>query len=367
MKIAMIGQKGIPSRAGGIEVHVEELAKRLVKMGCSIDVYCRRGYCSGREKTFCGIRTIFTPYLSSKSLEAISHTLFSVLHAIAEQNDIIHFHALGPSALAFLPRLFGIKVVCTVHGLDWKRSKWGRFSKTWLKFGEYATARFANRTISVSEALVDYYRQKYGKQIDFIANGIEVRERVPPIVIREKFGLEEGSFILFLGRLVPEKGVHYLIEAYKHAATDKKLVIAGGSSHSDKYEKQLHEMAAGDPGIIFTGFVQGELWAELLSNCYIYVLPSDIEGMPISLLEAMSYGKCCLVSDIEENKAVVSEYGYIFRQGDTGDLAEKIRFLAENGDLVYGSGDKTTDYIGNNFDWDISANKTYQLYKSLLK
>lgn len=367
MKIAMIGQKGIPSRSGGIEVHVEEIAKRLVKKGCDVEVYCRKAHCLEKSRFFCGIRTIFTPYINSKSLEAISHSLVSVLIAILRRSDVIHFHALGPSTLAFLPRIFGIKVVCTVHGLDWKRDKWGRLSKKYLMYGECATAKLANRTITVSESLVDYYKEKYGKEIEYISNGIEVKECVPANIITEKFRLEENSFILYLGRLVPEKGVHYLIQAYKRVNTSKKLVIAGGSSHSNGYERELHEMAGGNPDIIFTGFILGEMLEEIMSNAYIYVLPSDVEGMPISLLEALSYGRCCLVSDIGENKAVVSSYGYTFKQGDTDDLAYKLQMLLDNEEMTNNNRNRIIEYIEGEFSWDNSAEQTYRLYKKLLE
>lgn len=381
MKLAMIGQKGIPSRSGGIEIHVEEIARRLVKHGCEVDVYCREGYCLQKGSSYCGINTIFMPYLNSKSLEAITHSFFSVVHAIFNHNDIIHFHALGPSVMAFLPRLLGIKVVCTVHGLDWQRDKWGRLSKAFLKFGEFATARFANRTISVSKTLVEYYRIKYGKEIEFIGNGINIKDREPANLITKEFGLQENSYLLYLGRLVPEKGVHYLIESYKRLDTGKKLVIAGGSSHSCGYQKSLHQLASGNTNIIFTGFVQGQLLEELLSNACIYILPSDVEGMPISLLEAMSYGTVCLVSDIAENMEVVRDYGYTFKHGDVDDLAEKIQMLLNiapdkdgcgqpplhyNREIILNSTERIIEYINKNFDWDVASLCTYRIYEKLL-
>jgi glycosyltransferase involved in cell wall biosynthesis len=367
MKIAMIGQKGIPSRSGGVEVHVEEIAKRLVQKGCEVDVYCRKGHCLEKGGCYQGVRTIFTPCLRSKSLEAITHSFISTLHAIFRRNDIIHYHALGPSILAFLPRLFGIRVVCTVHGLDWQRDKWGGLSKKVLKFGEYASAKFAHRTISVSEALVDYYRKKYNKEIEYIRNGVEIKKAPAPTQIKERCGLEEDSYLLYLGRLVPEKGVHYLIEAYGRTDTDKKLVIAGGSSHSDDYEKELHAMAEGNRNILFTGFVYGPILEELLRNALIYILPSDVEGMPISLLEAMSYGQCCLVSDIAENRAVVSGYGYTFKQGDPADLAAKLQMLLRQGEMVHKDRERIIEYVMENFCWDKSADRTLQLYGGLCR
>ncbi|MGI6085681.1 MAG: glycosyltransferase family 4 protein [Acetivibrionales bacterium] len=367
MKIAMIGQKGIPSRSGGIEIHVEEIAKRLVKKGCEVDVYCRKSYCNKREKAYEGIKTIFTPYINTKCLDAITHSFTSLIHALFGRNDIVHFHALGPSALAFIAKLAGKKVVCTVHGLDWKRSKWGGFSSRFLKFGEYCTARFADRTISVSESLIGYYREKYRKNIDYIKNGVEIKEYVEPKLIDEKWKLAGNSYFLYLGRLVPEKGIHYLIDAYKKLSTEKRLVIAGGSSHSGDYEKELHQKAGNDENIIFTGFVQGRILEELMSNAFVYVLPSDIEGMPISLLEAMSYGKLCLASDIEENKAVLSGHGITFRHGDINDLTEKMAIIIRDERKLNISPASIIEYIKNNFDWDDSACRTYELYAGLMK
>lgn len=366
MKVAMIGQKGIPSRSGGIEVHVEEIAKRLVQRGCEVDVYCRESYCQKKGKTFQGITTIFTPCINSKRLDTITHSFLSLMHALFKGNDIIHFHALGPSTLAFIPKLLGKKVVCTVHGQDWKRSKWGRLSKLYLKFGEYATAHFSDRTISVSESLLDYYQKKYGKDIDYIRNGVEIRDRVPPALISEKWGLKENGYFLYLGRLVPEKGIHYLIEAYEHLKTDKKLVIAGGSSHSDAYEKELRTMARNNQDILFTGFVQGQPYEELMSSAFAYILPSDIEGMPLSLLEAMSYGRICLVSDIEENKAVISDYGYTFQAGNALDLTEKMQDLLQDEKRTNIKSEDIIQYVRINFDWDKASEETYELYGKCL-
>lgn len=339
----------------------------MVQKGCEVDVYCRKSYCDEKQKTLEGVNTIFTPYINTKRLDAITHSFTSLIHALFGHNDIIHFHALGPSTLAIIAKVLGKKVVCTVHGLDWKRSKWGGFSSRFLKFGEYATARFAHRTISVSESLVDYYREKYKKNVDYIKNGVEIKECVSPETIREKWGLESKAYFLYLGRLVPEKGIHYLIEAYKRLSTDKKLVIAGGSSHSDDYERELHLKAGDNEKIIFTGFVQGRILEELLSNAFVYVLPSDIEGMPISLLEAMSYGKLCLASDIEENRAVISRYGITFKHRDIDDLSKKMDMILNDEENLNISRSTIIEYIKNNFDWDDAADKTMKLYVELLK
>lgn len=366
MKIAMIGQKGIPSRAGGIEIHVEELGRRLVKRGCNVDVYCRKGYCDQSDNDI-GVNTIFAPYINTKHLDAISHTFFSTIKALTRRTDIFHYHALGPSTLAFIPRLFGKKVICTVHGLDWQRGKWGFGATRFLKFGEFATAKFSNETINVSCNLVDYYIRKYGKKTHYIPNGTVANNYRSPKIILEKYGLERDTYILFLARLVPEKGAHYLIEAYNGLKTEKKLVIAGGSSHSNKYFDELKKLAERSNKIIFTGFVKGEELLELYSNAYVYVLPSDIEGMPISLLEAMSFGNCCVTSDIAENTDVIGDYGYTFCKGNPVGLKNVLQELLNDQEKVFKVRNIVKEYIIHKYNWDNITEQTLRLYVKVLK
>lgn len=364
----MIGQKGIPSRAGGVEIHVEELSKRLVYLGFQVEVYCRKGYCDKEliDNKYEGISIKYTPFIKSKHLDAITHTFTATIRALFSNCDIFHYHALGPSTLAFIPRLFRKKVVCTVHGLDWQRGKWGKFATSYLKFGEYATARFAHKTINVSKNLVAYYREKYKLETTYIPNGIERPDLRKPHIIKEKYNLSSYSYILFLARLVPEKGVHYLIDAYSKINTEVKLVIAGGSSHSSEYENELKLMAKENKNIIFTGFVRDEELAELYSNAYIYVLPSDVEGLPISLLEAMSYGNCCLVSDIPENTDVIGSIGYSFKKSDVSDLASKLYMLLLDKSKIIKVKLLSSQYILNKYNWDQIAIKTKRLYLDLI-
>lgn len=363
----MIGQKGIPSRAGGIEIHVEEIAKRLAKQGCELYVYCRKGYCDAESDQIDGVKIKYAPYIHTKHLDAISHTFFSTMKALLSGCDIFHYHALGPSTLSFIPRVFGKKVVCTVHGLDWQRGKWNGFASKFLKFGEYATARFSNITINVSQNLVGYYKKKYNKDTVYIPNGVDLHKRIEPNIILKKYGLEKDSYILFLARLVPEKGAHYLIDAFLKLDTDKKLVIAGGSSHSDDYVQSLHNQAKSNKNIIFTGFVKGEELAELYSNAYLYVLPSDIEGLPISLLEAMSFGNCCLTSDIPENSDVLDEWGYVFRKGDVGDLQRTLENLLKDEYKIKQVREGVQDYVYKKYNWNEIAVHTFRVYKSIVK
>lgn len=362
----MIGQKGIPSRLGGVEIHVEEIAKRLVKLGCEVEAYCRKDCSDTTGNNYKGIQITYVPYINTKNLAAITSAFFSTIKALFSNIDIFHYHALGPSTLSFIPRLFGKKVVCTVHGLDWQRRKWGRLASSYLMLGEYSTGKFAHATINVSKNLVDYYKKKYNKDTIYIPNGINKNDCVPANIINQKYNLNKDDYILFLARLVPEKGAHYLIEAYKMLNTNMKLVIAGDIKNNDDYIKSLFELTKNNNNIIFTGFVFGDELAELYSNAYIYVLPSDIEGLPISLLEAMSYGNCCLTSDIPENTNVIENYGYTFRRGDVEDLKNKLERLIKKNEDIDRIKKNVQNFVLEKYKWDEIADATLNVYKKLI-
>ena len=209
---------------------------------------------------------------------------------------MVHIHAEGPAFFCWIPKLFGKRVICTIHGLDWDREKWrGSVASKFIRGGEKNAVKYADEIIVLSKDVQKYFLETYGRETHFIPNGVNRPEVREAKLITDHFGLKKDSYILFLGRLVPEKGIRYLVEAFKNVKTDKKLVIAGGSSDTDSFMEELKELAKGDDRILFTGFVQGAMLEELYSNAYIYTLPSDLEGMPLSLLEAMSYGNCCLL------------------------------------------------------------------------
>ncbi|MCR8746792.1 glycosyltransferase family 4 protein [Romboutsia lituseburensis] len=353
MKVAVIGQKGIPSRAGGVEIHVEEIAARLSNNEKNqITVYCRKNYCEKEYVNYRGINIKYIKSINSKHLDAITYTFLSTIDAIKSGHNLIHYHALGPSLLAFIPRIFRKRVVCTCHGLDWQREKWGKTAKAMLKSGEFIGSKFANEYIVVSKSLVDYYKQKYNRNVIYIPNGIEEKHCLQANNIKKKFNLDKNEYILFLARLVPEKGAHYLIDAFNSINTNKKLVIAGGSSHSDEYVDELKNKASNNKNIIFTDFVKGETLDELYSNAYCYVLPSEIEGLPISLLEAMAYGQCCLVSDIEQNTDVIESYGESFINKNIKSLKEKLKYLIENPNVVDMHKERSKDFILKKYNWD---------------
>ena len=332
----MIGHKRIPSREGGIEIVVEELASRMVAAGHHVTVYNRAGkHVAGvekqddilKQKVYKGIRIITIPTPSSKSLNAVVYSLLATLHASFGRYDVIHYHAEGPCSMIWIPRLFGINTVATIHGLDWQRAKWGGFATKFLLFGEKCAARYAKHLIVLTKSLQSYFTSTYQRKTVHIPNGIEILERIPPKIITEKYGLHDEEYILFLARIVPEKGLHYLIEAYETMNTVKKLVIAGGSSHTDEYMDTIKKSISGNDKIIMTGFVQGKELAELFSNCSVYVLPSDVEGMPLSLLEALSYGCRCLISDIPENVETAGGLANTFSKGNVWELRNALESM----------------------------------------
>ncbi len=372
LKIAMLGHKRIPSREGGIEIVVEELATRMVKQGHSVTCYNRSGHhVSGKEfdsknlKEYKGIQLKAVLTINRKGLAAMTSSVFAALQAACGKYDTVHFHAEGPCAMLWVPKLFGKRCVATIHGIDWQREKWKNgFGSKYIKFGEKVAVKYADEIIVLSKGVQDYFQKAYGRKTVFIPNGVNKPEVYAPQQIKEKYGLEKDSYILYLGRLVPEKGEHYLVEAFKNVYTNKKLVIAGGASDTDEYMEKLQKLATGDERIIFTGFVQGRMLEELYSNAYVYVLPSDLEGMPLSLLEAMSYGNCCLVSDIAECTEVVEDKAVVFRKGDVSDLKEKLQMLCNDDSLVQKCKSEAADFICGKYDWNAVVAKTLTLYSN---
>lgn len=369
LNICMLGHKRIPSREGGIEIVVEELSTRMVALGHEVTCYNRGGHhVSGREfdqqknKEYKGIKlkTVFT--LNIKGIAAMSASVFGGIRAAFGNYDVVHFHAEGPCAMLWLPKLFGKRCVATIHGLDHQRAKWGKLASTYIMLGEKCAVKFADEIIVLSEGVQKYFEETYGRKTRFIPNGVNRPEIKFAELITEKYGLTKDSYILFLGRLVPEKGIRYLIEAFKNVKTDKRLVIAGGSSDTDEFANELKKLAKGDERILFTGFVQGKELEELYSNAYIYTLPSDLEGMPLSLLEAMSYGNCCLVSDIEECTEVVEDKALIFRKSNVNDLKKKLQETCDQPNSVKTLKNQAMDFICGKYNWDEVVQKTLKLY-----
>ncbi len=370
LNIAMLGHKRIPSREGGVEVVVDELSTRMAAKGHKVIVYNRMGdHISGKEygtvylKEYKDVQLKKVLAINKKGLAAMTSSFFAAVCAAFGKYDVVHFHAEGPCAMIWIPKLFGKKVIATIHGLDWQRAKWGGFATRYLKFGEKMAVKYADEIIVLSKNVQKYFSDKYGRQTVYIPNGISVPKIEPAQLITEKWGLEKNSYILFLGRIVPEKGILYLIDAFKNVSTNKKLVIAGGASDTNEFMDEVKERAKDDDRIVFTGFVQGQVLEELYSNAYIYTLPSDLEGMPISLLEAMSYGNCCLVSDIPECTEVVKDKAVVFKHSDIADLTDKLQMICKNPDMVQKYRRNANRYICSRFNWDDVVDRTMELYK----
>lgn len=370
LRIAMLGHKRIPSREGGIEIVVEELATRMAKKSHSVTCYNRKGHnVAGSEfdgtklKTYKGVtlQEVFT--IDKRGLAAMTASVSASLRAALGNYDVVYIHAEGPAFMCWLPKLFGKKVIVTVHGLDHQRAKWGKFASWYIRSGEKNAVRFADEIIVLSKGVQDYFQNTYGRTTRFIPNGVNKAKPRKARQITEKWGLTKDSYILYLGRIVPEKGERYLIEAFKQTKTDKKLVIAGGSSDTQAFMDELKSLAKDDDRIIFTGFVQGEILEELYSNPYIYTLPSDLEGMPLSLLEAMSYGNCCLTSDIPECAEVVEDKALLFRKSDVSDLKAKLQNACDHPEMVETYKAQAEEFICRKYNWDDVVEKTLKLYQ----
>lgn len=374
MNIAMLGHKRMPSREGGIEIVVEELSTRMVRLGHQVTCYNRSGhhvsgseYDGSRLSEYKGVKLKSVWTLNRRGFAAATSSVNAAVRAAFGKHDVVHFHAEGPCVMLWLPKLAGKRCIVTVHGLDHQRAKWGKLASAYIMLGEKCAVKFADEIIVLSRGIQDYFLSTYGRITRYIPNGINRPVNREADIITKEFGLVKDSYFLYLGRIVPEKGIRYLISAFQYVNTDKKLVIAGGASDSDEFMQKLKEMAASDKRVVFTGFVQGHLLDELYSNAYVYTHPSDLEGMSLSLLEAMSYGNCCLVSDIAECTEVVENKAVVFEKGNVRELTGKMQFLCDRADVVEEYKKEAADFICNKYVWDDVVRETLALYQNRQK
>lgn len=366
MKIAFIGQKGIPAQTGGVEKQVEELLVHLAARGHEVYAYARRGYASDL-KEYKGVNIISLPFVKGKNFEAISHTLLAVLDVWFRKVDIIHFQSIGPASMLWLVKLLKPKtpVVFTFHCQDYYHKKWGRFARWYLRLGESVGCRYADQTLVTSQELTAYAAARYDRQAQYMPSGInepglsEVRD------IR-RWGLEKGSYVLSASRLVRHKGIHYLIEAFKTLKTDKQLVIAGDSAYTDDYVQELHALAAGDNRIIFVGNQNGSLLDELYANAYLFVQPSEYEGLSMGLLEAMSFSLPCLASDIPANVEGLGGLGLTFRNKDVADFNDKLQYALDNPEIMAAQGQALATRTKEEYNWEKIVDQTLAVYEKLL-
>jgi glycosyltransferase involved in cell wall biosynthesis len=372
MKIAMIGQKGIPAIYGGIERHVEELSVELAKQSHDVVAYARKWYTSKNISDYRGARIIHMPTLRTKHLDAILHTLTSTIHALFQKADIIHYHGVGPALLCWIPRIFApkTKVVVTMHCLDRYHQKWGFLARLMLHIGEWAGCAFAHHVISVSKTIRNYSLNEYQKSTAYIPNGVALIEHQNCSLI-DQWDIVPNKYLLMVSRLVKHKGAHYLLEAWQFARQqnpellkDYKLVIVGDSAFTDNYVAQLRQIASGDNSIIFTGWQKGQTLAELYANCALLVHPSENEGLPMTVLQAMSHARPVLVSDISEHKEVISDERFWFSNTNIHSLAQKITELVQNPDLLKEKGAKNKALVEKNYNWKDITNQTIALYSS---
>ena len=373
MKVAMIGHKVVPSRRGGIERVLTTLCPMLTELGADVTCYNRSSdkveneyIGTVQDKRYKGVKIKTAWTVNVKGAAAMIASFTAALCAAFSNYDVVHFHAEGPCAALWIPKLFGKKCVATVHGLDWQREKWGKgFASKYIKFGEKILAKYADEIIVLSQSAYDYFKEVYNRDAVIINNGIEEPVKKKAHKITELYGLCENDYICIISRLTAEKGVHYLIDAYNDMKTDKKLVIAGDTSDTDEYVELLKTKANGNPNIIFTGFISGDVIEEMYTNAYVVALPSDLEGMSLSLLEALSYGRAVLCSDIPENTAVAEQKAMYFKKGDIKDLKEKLQLLCDNEQLVNELKDGTDEFILAKYNWNDVAKQTISLYEKV--
>lgn len=367
MKIYFIGQKGLPAIYGGIEKHAEELATCLVKAGHEVFVYTRPNYTDKNLKKYRGVNLISLKTIATKHLDAISHAWRACLDLAKREVDIIHFHSIGPASLIWLAKLLkpGVPVIFTFHTKCYEHKKWGALAKLCLKMGERVACRLADKVIVVSPSLAEYTFKKYKISAAYIPNGVSLPKTVKAESIKI-WDLKKDNYILTVTRLVGHKGVQYLIAAYQDLKTDKKLVIVGGGVYTDNYVKELKAAARGNKNIIFTGNQTGKSLAELFSNAYLFVQPSESEGLSIALLEAMAYKNCVLVSDIPENKKAIERAGFTFKNKNINDLKQKLFYLLEQAPLVAKAGLLARDRVKFQYDWSNIMKETVRLYKNAL-
>ena len=361
LRVAFIGGRGVVGKYSGIEAYYEEVGKRLAAWGHEVTVYCRNHFTPPGD-SYLGMKIVRLPTIRSKHLETLVHSALSTVHVLRQPCNIVHYHALGPALFSPVPQLFGKKTVVTVQGLDWQRKKWGRIASAVLRAGEWASAIFPDRTMVVSKTLERYYREVYGVTTLYIPNGGIDRGRHPDDSIAQ-WGLERGNYILFLGRISPEKGCHLLIEAYRQLKTDVKLVLAGASSYCDDYSRRIREQSGDNIKVL--DWVAGPALDALLTNAMLFVLPSDLEGLSLALLDAMGAGLCVVASDAPENREAVADAGFTFRRGDARDLAERLEFLLANPAVRQAAGRVAKRRVQELYAWDVIARSIERAYLEL--
>lgn len=374
MKIAFIGQKGIPAKSGGVETHVEHLAARLAALGHEVTVYSRPHYADPAVTRYQGVRIVSLPSIPTKHLDAITHTVIATMHALFGRYDIIHYQSIGPSALSFIPRMLLRKteVVATFHSRDYFHGKWGAFAKACLRFAERLTCSFPNRTIAVSRGMAEYARKRYGREVVYIPNGAEAVPAKSSDML-SAFGLKERRYVLAVSRLVAHKGIHHLIRAFLdledtgRLPNNFKLAIVGTHAETPGYERHLHKMSEGRESVLFLGEQSGEALAELFTNAAVFVQPSEDEGLSIALLEAMSYGLPIIASHIPGNEEALGDAGEYFDAKDVESLKAELAKLLNRPAAMAEYGRLAHKRAEDHYGWEAIARQTAELYEETVR
>jgi glycosyltransferase involved in cell wall biosynthesis len=388
LKIVVLGTRGFPNIQGGVEKHCQELTRSLAKNGCDVTVLTRAPYIDRSITNYNNVKLIHLPAIKNKFLEAYCHTFLGVIVARRLNPDVLHIQAIGPGFFSLFARILGLKVVLTSHGSNYKHQKWGRFSRLFLRVCEYMGIKFANQVIAISQTIADEIQLQYNRKVTVIPNGVVLPKLIneiaclpagrllPPLNQRgdrndaiSRFGVKTGKYILAVGRFVEGKGFEDLIPAFAgmtngfgEITKDWKLVIAGDADHEDEYSRELKKKAQAVPGVVLTGFLSGEPLQELYSNARLFVLPSYYEGLPIVLLEAMSYGLSCIASDIPANREVGLPEERLFKAGDIQALSIKIiEYIKKPMDAEEKA--QQIKLISEKYNWDKIAEKTLDVYK----
>lgn len=365
VKVYVAGTRGFPGIQGGVETHCEHLYPRLSRLGCDVTVFRRTPYLKKpRRRSYEGVKFIDLWCPRLRSLEAFAHTLTAVLIAALRRADILHIHCVGPALCTPIAKRLGLKVVFTSQGPDYEREKWGPLAKMMLRLGERLGSEHADRTIVVSDHIRDLLKDKHGVESDLIPNGVTIPEPSASTEYLEKWGLRRGQYVFAAGRFVPEKRFHDLVQAFCRLQTEWKLAIAGQADHPSAYSRALEARATEAEGVVLTGFVGGEELRQLYTHCGLFVLPSRHEGLPLALLEALSYGNSVLASDIPAHKEVPLRADRFFRVGDVGHLSERMAYWMQRG-ITDEEKRENLRLLHERYNWDTIARRTLDVYRKV--
>lgn len=374
MKIAFIGQKGIPAKSGGVEKHVEQIATRLANQGHDVTAYVRAHYVPTTENLFREVKLLHTNGIATKYLDAITHTFTATLHALRQDYDVIHYHSIGPSMLAFIPRLLKprTRVIATFHSRDYFHKKWSWFARLVLRLAERMICTVPERTIVISETLRDYAENTYNAHFEFIPNGAEVNQEEDPELLKT-WGLKAGRYILLQGRLVAHKGFHYAVKAFQELErtgrlpNNFKLVIVGGSAHTDEYMQYLKVLTENDENILMLGEQTGVAMTTLWKNAALFVQPSEDEGLSLSLLEAMGHGVMPIVSSIPANlEAIQNGAGISFQSKSVEDLTKMLAYYVANEEERKAVAKRAQERAEDVYSWAAITDRTYKVYREAI-